>query len=65
MRQLLVQVKERIPPENQREVVYEVPCKDCELHWRDQVHTHTNTLIHSWHTGMAHILKYAMSFALQ
>ena len=31
MRQLLVQVKERIPPENQREVVYEVPCKDCEL----------------------------------
>ena len=31
MRQLLVQVKERIPPENQREVVYEVPCKDCDL----------------------------------
>ncbi len=31
MRQLLVRVKERIPPENQREVVYEVPCKDCEL----------------------------------
>ena len=31
MRQLLVRVKERIPPESQREVVYEVPCKDCEL----------------------------------
>ena len=30
MRQLLVQVKERIPPENQR-VVYELPCKDCEV----------------------------------
>ena len=30
MRQLLVQVKERLPPENQREVVYEVPCKDCD-----------------------------------
>ena len=31
MRQLLVQAKERIPPENQREVVCEVPCKDCNL----------------------------------
>ena len=29
MRSLLVQVKERIPAENQKEVVYEVPCKDC------------------------------------
>ena len=31
IRQLLVQVKERIPPENQTEVVYEVSCKDCKL----------------------------------
>ena len=37
MRQLLVQVKERIPPENQREVVYEVPCKDCELKYIGEV----------------------------
>ena len=28
---LLVQVKEKIPAENQREVVYEVPCKDYGL----------------------------------
>ena len=31
MRSLLVQVKEKIPSENQKEVVYEVPCKDCGL----------------------------------
>ena len=31
MRSLLVQVKEKIPAENQKEVVYEVPCKDCGL----------------------------------
>ena len=37
VRSLLVQMKERIPAENQKEVVYEVPCKDCGLyvHWRD------------------------------
>ena len=26
-----MQVKEKIPAENQKEVVYEVPCKDCGL----------------------------------
>ena len=31
MRSLLVRVKERIPAENQKEVVYEVPCKDLSL----------------------------------
>ena len=31
MRSLLVQVKEKVPAENQKEVVYEVPCKDCGL----------------------------------
>ena len=30
-RQLLLQVKEKTPPENQKAVVYEVPHKDCKL----------------------------------
>ena len=31
MRNLLVHVKEKTPLENQREVIYEWPCKDCDL----------------------------------
>ena len=33
LRQFLVQVKEKTSPENQKEVVYDVPCKDCKLEY--------------------------------
>lgn len=39
MRQLLVHAKEKTPSENLKEVVYEVPCRDCEqmyISWWNQ-----------------------------
>ena len=53
MRSLLVQVKEKIPAENQKEVVYEVPCKDCGLKYIGETRRNLKTRM-TEHKGAVH-----------